>query len=99
MSSKNLKEGDRVKIELRGNYAVEGTVNSANWYNDGGYYVEMTDDNGSPHYWKQIYEPGDIYKWNDGRWEHLEQEGEYRGGLTFDDLRSQFLERQSKNFR
>ena len=96
--SKNLEKGDRVKIELQ-DYAVEGIVLSANWYDDGGYYVEMKDDKDGYHYWKQIYEPGDIFKWMNGRWKWLEQEDEYRGGLTFDDLRSKFLERQHKNFR
>jgi len=96
MSSKNLREGDLVKIILNNGYQAEGNVLSANWYDDGGYYVELKGPKGY-HYWKEIDEPGIIYRDEIGKWEQLDPEGSYRDDLSMEDLRSRYMDKVRNN--
>lgn len=97
MSSRNLQEGDLVKIILENGYQAQGKVISANWYDDGGYYVELKGPKGY-HYWKEIDEPGMIYKDERGDWVQLDPEGSYRDDLSFEDLRRRYVRRARGDF-
>jgi hypothetical protein len=56
-----VNKGDVVTIDAQG-LLVTGTVYSADWWESGGWYIELTNANvpGGYSYWKQRYDGGDL---------------------------------------
>jgi hypothetical protein len=57
-----VKKGDSITIQAQG-YTFTGTVISADFYNETGYYIEFSTPT-SYHYWKQRYDGGKIVALN-----------------------------------